>query len=199
MTKPCRISNIWTFFALFAGISATHAALPQRSTTTANWKAAYLGALPGVGYVSNGGGGNFSIGLTGGLRVTELLGAGIYFDHTSFGVGSNVSVPAGTTTDNGSNTTLAAEGNFFFRDRLEGLYLGGKVGMMNSTPAQILLPGQIASERTSANALVLGPHAGYDFMVSPKVTLGAHANVLFTTRSGGSTNTNLLAALKWWP
>jgi hypothetical protein len=144
-----------------------------------------IGFLAGLTFPE--GGSKFTFGATATHKFTPVWGAGLYLTYW----GTTVTAQQGETTS--SNTVSALEGSYFFPD-IVGLRLGGKLGL-NFVGGSSTIPGiTVASD----NALVVGPHIGYDYQLSRNVSFGGEFNILFQPKTGSDSVTNLLAALKYW-
>jgi hypothetical protein len=142
----------------------------------------YAGALLGASFMNSTT--NFTVGAEGGYRLDPTWGVGGYLTYLSQGI-----TVAGTSY-NTSFTTLAAQGMYFFADSLDGLRVGLDAGLGFSSTNQPAASG--------STGFIIGPMAGYDYILSNQISVGAEGDLLFNTASSSSANLQLFAAVKYW-
>jgi hypothetical protein len=142
------------------------------------------GALVGATFSSNPT--QFTFGIEGHHKLMPPFGIGASL--TYFNAGTTL--PGFNVNYSNSFTTITGQALYFFTDNLDGLRAGAQLGLgISSTD----IPG--ASGSTN---FIIGPTAGYDYIIAKQLSIGAEGTVYFTTATNGTTLFQALGALKYW-
>jgi|GEM_PF-2767354 len=150
-----------------------------------------VGAFLGLGFVGNNGGTKLNIGLDAAHRFDADFGFGAYLSYISLG---SVTDPATQISTSQNLVVLAAEGNYYFHDKFDGLHVGVKIGPQ-FTSFSSSLPGNPSNNQTS---LAFGGHAGYDYNISHDLTFGPEISILTSTQTNAPTITSVIGILKYF-
>ena len=152
----------------------------------------YVGALGGVGVA--GGGSSFAFGLDLGYQMSPMWSLGAYVTYLNLqnATGATSTSPTGVTTATGASLLLlAAEANYHV-PQVPELHFGGKIGLGISSQAAT---ASLSSSSTQAPAFA--GTAGYDYPVTPTLSLGAEANFFYVAGDIATTVFNGLGAIKF--
>jgi hypothetical protein len=152
----------------------------------------YVGALGGVGVA--GGGSSFTFGLDLGYRMSPMWSLGAYVTYLNLqsATGATSTAAGGVTTATGASLLLlAAEANYHV-PQVPELHFGGKIGLGISSQAAT---ASVTSSSTQAPAFA--GTAGYDYPVTPMLSLGAEANFFYVAGDIATTVFNGLGAVKF--
>lgn len=184
ITKQARIAD---------GKPATTSPTAQAGSPTPERNSGvYVGALGGVGVA--GGGSSFAFGMNLGYRLSPLWSLGGYVTYLNLqsATGATSTSAAGVTTATGASLLLlAAEANYHV-PQVPELHFGGKVGLGLSSQAAT---ASVTSSSTQAPAFA--GTAGYDYPVTPGLSLGAEANFFYVAGDIAMTVFNGLGAIKF--
>lgn len=171
-----------SFLVLMTLPLAADAAAPSSGRGTID-----LGADAGVGVVSNGGGIELQVGAQGGYKLDPNWGAGLILQYNSLGSSLN---PGSGNSVSASQTMLAADGDYYFSDVLDGLRAGLRLGFAWGSTNET---GASSNTNFTYGALV-----SYDYPLGASFTLGGEANFMIVSTTNNFNILNLFAALKYW-
>lgn len=153
----------------------------------------YVGGLGGFGVA--GGGSSFTFGFDLGYRISPLWGIGGYLTYLNLQSATTTTSASESGTANvvgASLLLMALEANYYV-PQVPEIHFGGKVGLGISSAAAT---GSIAVA-TSTLAPAAGITAGYDYPVTPLLSLGVEANFFYVMGDIATTVFNGLGAIKF--
>lgn len=115
-----------------------------------------------------------------------------YAMYPPFGVGTSLTRYAYDTGLGYSNglTTLTFKGFTQLYDFLEGLTVGGQLGLGFYTTGSPTLSG--------TTSLILGPSVSYDYLIGDQISVGLEGTYYLTTASNTSSFLQALIAIRFW-
>jgi hypothetical protein len=176
-----------------SGLTSTLFALTLLSTP-ARAEGGYAAALVGPSFVNNNVGTRLALGGHFGTKVHPYFGLGMYGVYESLG-----SIQGNNGSISQNETVLAAEFNFF---PLLGspFYFGAKLGVGFTSQNVTIGSGStiLTGGGTSSTDLAIGPALGFQFFMTPTVTLGAEFNSVWVMTPSTLNLTNLLGMIGFW-
>ncbi len=166
---------------LFFALSFSMIALIGQSNTAQAASNFNIGALGGIGILSNSGGSPFTYGLETDYKFDPSWSVGLLFNALT---PNSVSVAGTSYTVGLSNLDLAIK---YIMDQWSfGVLLGFETFSTN-------VPGA-----SGGSYMNYGLVAGYDFQLGSNFSLGPQIDLLWNGQSGGYQETDILAAIKYW-
>ena len=141
----------------------------------------FAALLLGSSKTSHVGDGSLGFGAEMGLAFTSGVQGLLFFDSS-------------TAKDGHIETQILQYGLGFdwgLPTVLQGLRFGGRIGLGTAQPSG---PGS----GDSKSALTVGPVVGYDYMIGNEMSLGASAQLLWTTWSTTETTASAFVVAKYW-
>ena len=156
-----------------------------------NGGALYLGGLLGLSFINNDVGTKIPVGIDLGYKLHDFpVSVGPFYVYTSLGtqdLQASRTAPV-TKIDRGGISFWGAEVNSFLSGGLEGLHIGGKVGIGR----------QSTSGTDTKSQFAIGPSIGYDRFVAPAITVGGELGYMLMTSDPALNFLNVLATAKLW-
>lgn len=160
------------------------------TTTSINAATWYFGAQGGIASMNQNIGTKGNFGATAGYKFGPEWGAALYTNYTPL-TGAKMMM-------------YGVEGNYFFTGALEGLHVGMKFGLANTSVDVV---------NTSFSRIAWGPKVAYDWAFTKGWSLGAETGMMFlpsknTSQTVGTTTVTInqpsvtafgfTAAIKYW-